>query len=172
MTIITVEGSPPPGSIRCAPPHSGCGNHCCNPGSRCISGICCPIGSTLVGEKCCPKGHNIIGSICCAPSDSCGKVCCGGDPSAPGLLHFDFICANPKLGLCCSPGQVDKNGICCTSRGINCNGTCCGGSCVSGECIETLAECKVRGSDSSCSRQKPCPIGYGCIQGCCIQGPK
>jgi hypothetical protein len=156
MTMITVKGSPPPGSNRCVRPGSHCGNHCCNTGSTCVSGICCPIGSTRVGDKCCPKGYHVIGNICCAPSDSCGKVCCGGDPLAPGL-NPKYICANPELSLCCLAGRV------------NCNGTCCGGSCVHGECIETLAECKAQGFDSNCSTQKPCPIKSRCVAGCCSQ---
>jgi hypothetical protein len=46
-----------------------------------------------LGATCCPKGHNVIGSTCCASSDSCGKVCCGGDPSTPGF-HLKLICAS------------------------------------------------------------------------------
>ena len=151
MTIIPVEGTVVHG---CKPPHSPCGNHCCSPGSTCLSGICCP------------KGYNIIGNICCAPSDSCGKVCCSGNSSAPGQ-HPKHNCANPKIGLCCMHGKVDKNGICCSPRSSNCNGACCGGSCVRGECREKgPGRCKVR----SCSRQKDCHIGSRCVEGCCVPG--
>jgi hypothetical protein len=153
MTIITVKGMLPQGG--CARPASRCGNDCCSPQSTCMSGVCCPIGSTLIGKTCCPKGHNVIGGICCAPSDSCGKACCRGDPG----LHLKYICANPMLSLCCLTGRV------------NCNGTCCGGSCVHGECIETSARCKAQGFISKCSKQKPCgnpnDPTYHCEAGCC-----
>lgn len=134
----------------------GCGGIC----GACAVGQTCTDFGQCVGLGCptlpCPSGFTCNGGLCLQdPNGGCTSAM-----DCPAGMSCDL-----GTGICFDPGTctADCGGKACGSDG--CGGSC--GGCGAGQVCTDLGSCVAVG----CSVANPCPAGYSCQAGTCVQDP-